>query len=152
MQCERKWVILCQRIRGSVSAIRARQNTRVFLTETRVVAHAPYYALNMSLIMPVFFSLPCRNIMVGSGGYAIGQYGPLCYWSILQHQIDDQLAFIVLSCPMVGRPAMMSNVRPSLVNYLMPEWPILQYWRSWTHCLLLLLFRLVRTVQPLPVT
>jgi len=31
-------VILCQRVRGSVTAVRAVQNTRVFLTETRVVA------------------------------------------------------------------------------------------------------------------
>jgi hypothetical protein len=31
-------VILCQRVRGSVSAITAIHNTPVFLTETRVVA------------------------------------------------------------------------------------------------------------------
>jgi len=33
-----KRVILRQRVRGSVRAVRAVQNTRVFLTETRVVA------------------------------------------------------------------------------------------------------------------
>jgi len=36
--CNGKRVILCQRVRGSVRAVRAVQNTRVFQTETRVVA------------------------------------------------------------------------------------------------------------------
>jgi hypothetical protein len=31
-------LILCQRVRGSTRAVRAVRNTRVFLTETRVVA------------------------------------------------------------------------------------------------------------------
>ena len=35
-----KHVIVCQRVRGSVRAIRAIRNTRVFLMETRVVADA----------------------------------------------------------------------------------------------------------------
>jgi len=39
--CNGKRVILRQRVRGSVRAVRAFQNTRVFLTETRVVADAP---------------------------------------------------------------------------------------------------------------
>ena len=38
MQCDRKRVILCQRVRGSVRAVRVVRNTRVFKTETRVVA------------------------------------------------------------------------------------------------------------------
>jgi len=37
---DRKRVILCQRVRGSVRAVRAVQNTRVFQTETRFVADA----------------------------------------------------------------------------------------------------------------
>jgi len=38
MLCNGKHVILRQRVRGSVRAVRAVQNTRVFLMETRVVA------------------------------------------------------------------------------------------------------------------
>jgi hypothetical protein len=38
MQCDGKHVILRQRVRGSVRAVRAVRNTRVFQTETRVVA------------------------------------------------------------------------------------------------------------------
>ena len=38
---EGKRVILRHRVQGSVRAVRAVQNTRVFLTETRVVADVP---------------------------------------------------------------------------------------------------------------
>jgi len=38
----RKHIILSQRVRGSVRAVRAVQNTRVFLMETRVVADGTY--------------------------------------------------------------------------------------------------------------
>jgi len=38
VQCDVQRVILRQRVPGSVRAVRAVQNTRVFLTETRVVA------------------------------------------------------------------------------------------------------------------
>jgi len=40
MQCDEKRIILRQRGRGSIRAVRAVQNTRVFQMETSVVANA----------------------------------------------------------------------------------------------------------------
>jgi len=42
MQCDLSHEVLHQRVQGSIRAIRAISNTRVFLMETRVVADGPY--------------------------------------------------------------------------------------------------------------
>jgi len=47
MLCNGKCVILCQRVRGSVKAVRAIQDTRVFLTETRVVADVKLHYIQL---------------------------------------------------------------------------------------------------------
>jgi len=54
-------VILCQRVRGSVRAVRAVRNTGVFLTETRVVADVP--GLSSALPVPLKAG---RNALLGS--------------------------------------------------------------------------------------
>ena len=59
--------------------------------------------------------------MVGSSGVIIGQYGPPYYWSICQRQVVDRLAFQVLSCAMVGGPAVIPNLRSVLVNHDFPD-------------------------------
>jgi hypothetical protein len=61
-----KHVILHQRVRGSVRAVRAVRNTRVFLTETRVVVdeepwcldfESNYYGAGIPRILLIIFSL-----------------------------------------------------------------------------------------------
>jgi hypothetical protein len=44
MQRDPSLLILCQRVRGSARTVRAVQNTRVFQTETRVVADVKVFA------------------------------------------------------------------------------------------------------------
>ena len=48
-------------------------------------------------------------------------YGALDYWSVSQSPVDDRLAFLVLSCPIVGGPAVISNVQSILVKHVFPE-------------------------------
>jgi len=69
--------------------------------------------------------------MVRSSGVVIGQYGPLYYWSICQRHVNDRLAFMVLSRPVVGRPAVISNLQSVLVNHVFPESSILLHLASW---------------------
>jgi hypothetical protein len=66
--CNGQLVILRQRVRGSVRAVRAVRNTRVFQTETRVVADVGYCLFHTSLI-PFFTFQP------GTSGDTLG----FCY-------------------------------------------------------------------------
>ena len=74
----------------------------------------------IQLLLAVYVHLPFYNLMVGSSGMVIGQYGPLCYWSIRHHQVHDQLAFIVLSCSTVGTPAVISNFLSTSIHHVFP--------------------------------
>jgi hypothetical protein len=69
--------------------------------------------------------------MVGSSGVINGQYGSPDYWSICQCQVDNRLAFLVLSCPMVGAPAISANLQSVLVNHPFPESSNLLHMASW---------------------
>jgi len=69
--------------------------------------------------------------MVRSGGVVIGQDGPLYCWSVCQCQVDDRLAFLVLSCPMLGGPAIISKLQSILVNHVFPESSIPLHVASW---------------------
>jgi len=51
-QGDGKRVILCQRVRGFVRAVRAAPNTRMFQTETMVVADLPLIAVQQ-----------CKNVI-----------------------------------------------------------------------------------------
>ena len=52
-----KRVILCQRVRGSVRAVRGVRNTQVFLTQTRVVADEETEVF-------LFMTMYMNNIMI----------------------------------------------------------------------------------------
>jgi len=69
---DRKRVILRRRIRGSVKAVRAIRNTRVFQTETRVVAdgapaltsHCIYVSISLDLSCPIVFDRSVEPILL----------------------------------------------------------------------------------------
>jgi hypothetical protein len=59
------------------------------------------------------------------------QYGHLYNWSICQCQVYDQLPFLVLSCPIVGGAAVISNFQSILVNHGFAESSILLRLSPW---------------------
>jgi hypothetical protein len=69
--------------------------------------------------------------MVGSCGVVVGQYGPFGYWSIRQRQVDDRLALMTLTCPVVGGFIIVSNFQSVFVNYIFPEHSIPLHLASW---------------------
>ena len=73
------------------------------------------------LLLPVNFHLPFYDLMVRSSGVIIGQYGPPSYWSICKRQVGDRLAFLVLPFPMVGGPAVSTNLPSVPINLTFPE-------------------------------
>jgi hypothetical protein len=72
-------------------------------------------------LLPVYFYLLFSNLIVGFSGVVIGLYIAFRDWSICQSQMDDQLASIVPSCPVVGRAAIISNFQSIVINHICVE-------------------------------
>jgi hypothetical protein len=69
--------------------------------------------------------------MVRSCDVVIGQYGNFCYWSIHQCQVNDRLALMSFSCPVVGCFTIITNVKSIFFNHDFPEGRIPQHLASW---------------------
>jgi len=61
---DRQRVILRQRVRGSIRAIRAVWNTRVFQMETRVVADAVKQAIKQSFKQALHQAFNCQRVLM----------------------------------------------------------------------------------------
>jgi len=61
----------------------------------------------------------------------VAQYGPFGYWSIRQRQVDDRLALMTFSCPVVGGFTIFSNFQSVFVNHVFPERSIPLHLASW---------------------
>jgi hypothetical protein len=59
------------------------------------------------------------------------QYGPCGYWPIRQRQVNDRLAFMTFSCPVVGGFSIISNFQSIFVNHVIPQGSIPLHLASW---------------------
>jgi len=59
--------------------------------------------------------------MVRCSGVVIGQSDLLYDWLIYQHPVNDWLACLVFSCPMVGGSGIISNLQSIVVTQVFPE-------------------------------
>ena len=72
------------------------------------------------LLLPIHFQLPFYDLMVGSGGMVICQYGPFHYQSGRQCHVDHCLAFVVLPCPVVSGSATIFNFPSIQLDHTFP--------------------------------
>jgi len=65
--------------------------------------------------------LAVQDISVSGWDLSMQLYGSIYYWSICQRQVDDLVAFLVLSCAMVGGTAVISDLQSVLVTHVLQE-------------------------------